>query len=338
VTGRGRSVLLVRFLAFGDVLLTLPVAEALAGSDQVAAVDMLVGTDYAEIARRSPAVRTVFGYDTATGRCDGPVQESGYDLIADLHTRGAALPTDAERLLAGLRATERTGYAAAIAPADGSHTLAPRGRDEHAVDYYARAVAGLLTRPPGPGHLALTDAERAAAAAVLPAGAVCLAPGARYPWKRWPAASYAALADELRAGGLAPVLVGHSFDRPYLAAVRALSPDTPQLVGDVVTVAAAMAVAGVVVANNSGLNALGAAAGARVVCVHSHTLPVMWRPWGEGHVDLTGTGADMPCSCTCPVPLDLATPCGKGIPVGAVAAAVRLARSRDVGVMERETA
>jgi ADP-heptose:LPS heptosyltransferase len=329
VSGPGRSVLLVRFLAFGDVLLTLPVVQALAGSAGVAAVDLLVGAEYADIARRSPYVRAVYGYDPATGHCDGPVREVGYDLVADLHTRGVPLPAPAERLLAGLRAAERTGYTSVHAPEDGWHTLAPRGRDEHAVDYYARAVAPLLTRPPGPGRLAFTDAERAAAAAALPAGAVCLAPGARYPWKRWPAASYAALAARLRADGMTPVLVGHDFDRPYLDAVRGLSPGTPVLVGDAMTVAAAMAAAGVVVANNSGLNALAAAAGARVVCLHSHTLPAMWGPWGEGHVDLAGDGTDMPCRCTGPAPHDLRTPCGKRIPVAAVAAAVRLARGRD---------
>jgi ADP-heptose:LPS heptosyltransferase len=312
-TDRRPSVLLVRFLAFGDVLLTLPVAEALAAG---AAVDLLVGAEYVDIARRSPAVRAVYRPDA--------VDLPDYDLVADLHTRGVPLPEPAERVLAGLRAGARAGYASEFAPAGGTHTLPPRGRDEHAVEYYARAVAGLLTTAPGPGRLVFTDAERAATA--LPPAAVCLAPGARYPWKRWPAASYAALADRLRAGGLAPVLVGHDFDAPYVEAVRALSPGTPRLVGDVATVGAAMARAGVVVANNSGLAALGAAAGARVVCIHSHTLPAMWRPWGDGHVDLVGSGAGPPCACTGAAPHDLATPCGKAIGVDEVAAAVGLAR------------
>ena len=317
------SVLLVRLLALGDVLLTLPVAEALAGSPGVAFVDILTGSEFADDARRCPAVRHVFSYDERTGTIDPGALETTYDLIADLHARGVPLSAGAEHQLARLRGRERTGFASPHAPADGHHLLPTRDSAEHAVEYYARAVSSLLDGPAGDGRIVIGSAARRSAAARMPADPVCLAPGARYPWKRWPPASYARLADRLAAHGMGPVLIGHPFDEPHVRAVAAhCPPGVPSLVADTGELAAAMAASGLVVANNSGLAALASAAGARVVCLHSHTLPAMWRPWGAGHVNLVGSGTDMPCGCSGAEPHDLAVPCGKGISVDDVSTAV----------------
>jgi heptosyltransferase-2 len=317
------SVLLVRLLAFGDVLLTLPIVEALARSSRVAYVDLLTASEFAEDALRSPYVRRVFSFDTRTGRVEPAVEETGYDLIADLHTRGVPLDPRAEHQLSLLSGRTRVGYASPHAPPTGYHNLPPRQRTEHAVEYYARSVAPLLDAPLGDGRLAISDAERREVARDLPPRTVCLAPGARYPWKRWPATSYARLADRLVLDGMAPVLVGHPFDRSTVEDVLdRCPPGVTAVVAGTGRLAATMAASGVVVANNSGLTALASAAGAQVVCLHSHTLPAMWRPWGTGHADLVGDGEAMPCACSGAAPQDLATPCGKGIPVDDVVAAV----------------
>jgi ADP-heptose:LPS heptosyltransferase len=318
------SVLLVRLLAFGDVLLTLPVIEALVRSSNVAHVDLLTAAEFADDARRSPFVRQVFGYDAARDWCDPAATETTYDVIADLHNRGVPLDATAERHLARLRGRSRVGFASPHAPSGGHHRLPPRKRTEHAAEFYTRAVADLVDAPLGLGRITLDDRDRARAARCVAPRSVCLAPGARYPWKRWPAERYAAVAGRLAAAGITSVVVGHSFDRPYVDAVlERCPPSARSLVGGTGEVAAAMAASGVVVANNSGLNALASAAGARVVCVHSHTLPAMWRPWGPGHIDLIGDGTDMPCGCRGAAPQDLRAPCGKGIAVADVDAAVR---------------
>jgi ADP-heptose:LPS heptosyltransferase len=272
-------------------------------------------------------VRRVFAYDPRSGTVDPELTATSYDVVADLHTRGVPLDDAHERLIAGLRARTRVGYASPYSPSPAAYSLPARGRGEHAVEYYARSVAPLIDGPLGAGRIAVTAAERARAAARLPPRAVCLAPGARYPWKRWPAESYAALARRLAGEGFSPVLVGHHpFDEPYVRAVRSLcGPETVAILDDTPALADVMAAAGLVVANTSGLTALAAASGARVVCVHSHTLPAMWRPWGEHHADLTGRAGEPPCDCAGPdgpAPHDLATPCGKRIPVEDVLAAV----------------
>ncbi|MGI5239067.1 glycosyltransferase family 9 protein [Dactylosporangium sp. CA-139066] len=318
-----RSVLLVRVLAFGDVLLTLPVIEALANSSRVSHVDLLTSVEYAEEARRSPYVRRVYGFDAATGIVEPSLAGVEYGLLADLHTRGVPLDPALEQLMDEVPARDRVGFVSPYSPSPAQYSLPARQRDEHAVEYYARAVAPLLDAPLGDGRIAIADVDRAAADLRLPPGAVLLAPGARYPWKRWPADRYAQLADRLRVAGFSPVLVGHHFDRPYIEAVQSrCSVPVESLVDDAYPVAAAMAASGLVVANNSGLTALANAAGAYVVCVHSHTLPVMWRPWGPHHADVAADDRQAPCGCAGPAPHDLATPCGKNIPVDEVFDAV----------------
>ncbi len=315
----------------------MPVIEALARSENVSHVDLLTGAEYADDLRRSPWVRHVFAYDARIGRMhrhdgrsrhvehDSEIGE--YDVVVDLHTRAVPLGEELEALIAGLRGHRRVGYASPFSPSPADYTLAARGRDEHAVEYYARSVADLIDVPLGNGSMRITEAERAQAAMRLPPDPVCMAPGARYPWKRWPAESYAKLAGLLAAEGYSPLLIGQRpFDEPYVRAVRRLR-DIPAIMDSTVELANLMAAAGLVIANNSGLTALAAASGAQVVCVHSHTLPAMWRPWGDGHANLTGEPG--PCGCVGPAPHDLATPCGKGIsPEDVFGAVIRLSRGR----------
>jgi ADP-heptose:LPS heptosyltransferase len=291
------------------------------GSKNVAFVDLLTSARFAADARRSPFLRRVHAFDEVGGTGGLEVLRHRYDYVADLHTRGAPLAATTEVLISRLTGVHLAGYASDSAPAE--YRLPPRGRDEHAVEYYARAFAGLIDAPLGDGRLHLSCQELATAAAGIPPATVCLAPGARFPWKRWPLESYAELASRLAAAGLSPMVVGHHSDAPHVQEVyRRCSGVAMPFVADTLTVAAVMAVSGVVVANNSGLNALAVAAGARVVCLHSHTLPAMWRPWGDHHVNLVGDPAEMPCKCSGAARHDLDVACGKSIPVTAVAEAV----------------
>lgn len=312
-----RSVLLARFQSLGDVLFTLPVIDALAAD---ARVDLLTAEHFAADARMSPSVGAVYGVDVATGAVDESVFATTYDAFVDLHMRAVPLPDAAEATLGRIRAQRRTGFAGRY-PGAYDTLVAPRSRAEHAVDCYARAVSALLDRPPGPGRIAVPPASREHARGLVAPGSVALAPGARFAWKRWPARAYAKLAGRLADAGIGVVVVGHPFDAAVVAEFReACGTPVNEVVGDTELVAAVLAECGTAVTNNSGLCALASASGARVVCVHSHTLPEMWRPWGPGHTDLVGDTT--PCDCTGPDPHDLATPCGKGVPVDDVLAAV----------------
>jgi ADP-heptose:LPS heptosyltransferase len=305
------SVLVARFLAFGDVLLTLPLAETLHRSRAVASVDVLTQRRYADLLVRSPYVRRVHTSDPGVP----------YDVLLDLHTRAAPLRADIEALLGRVRAGTRIGFANPWQrTADGR--LPTRRWDEHAVEYYARAAGDLIDGPLATGVVTIAPSDLAAARDLVPPGAVAVAPGARYRFKRWPADAYRRLVQLLAARGVPAVLVGHSFDRDVIGQVGG----APVLViDDDYRLAAVLRACGVVVANNSGMAHLAQVAGARVVCVHSHTLPAMWRPWGDGHVNVTG--APGPCDCPDLTEFETPVPCGLAIePATVVDSVVELVR------------
>lgn len=321
----GASVLIARFLAFGDVLLTLPLAQTLHRSRAVRSVDVVTLRRYADLLIRSPHIRQVFAFDPDLGPELEGIDAIEYDVLLDLHTRAAPLDPAIEALLERVRARVRTGYANPWEE-PGHGKLSARGWDEHAVEYYARSAGALVDGPIASGIVEIAPPDLAAAASLLPATAVCIAPGARYRFKRWPEDRYAALIERLGRHGIPAVLVGHPFDSAIIDRLRAATGAAAIVGDDDYRLAAVLSASGVVVANNSGMAHLAQVAGARVVCIHSHTLPAMWRPWGEGHANLTGDPG--PCQCPDLGEFELPVPCGRSIDPAAVAEAVIECRLR----------
>ena len=314
----GSTVLLVRLLHFGDVLLTLPLAEALLASERVGAVDLLTSREFSTVVKRSGRFRKVYEIDVVTCTGDIDLANARYDYLLNLHARRGPFRAALDRVLRPVRATVRVGY---DRPSY-DRSLEPRRNDEHAVEFYARAAAGLVDAPLGTGVVA-GGAELAVAAefeGTMPANPVCLTPGARFEWKRWPARHYAELARSLQLHGVSPVVVGHPFDSELIEWIVERTPGVHSVVSDdEVRLLNVMSACGISVGNSSGLMHLAQVAGAKVVCVHSHTLPVMWRPWGFGHKDITGT--DLRCDCV-GVPDKLLAPCGQNIALAPVLEAV----------------
>ncbi len=173
----------------------------------------------------------------------------------------------------------------------------PRGLP-HQADYYLTLTEALgLPAVPRLAPIRVPDAARAAAAALVPSRAfVVVAPGAAYGRaKQWPPERFAELAARLwRERTLATVVVGAGGDaaasvelRAALRGVeggRAASEALVDLVGrtDLATLAAVLAGARAVVANDSGAMHLAGAVGAPVVAVFGatnehHTAPLPAR-------------------------------------------------------------
>ena len=318
---QGRSVLIIRFLALGDVLYTLPIIEALARSETIASVDLLTSSDFAGIARRNSSVRNVIQVELDGEAPPSELNNVQYDIAIDLHSRTAPLPTSFEVAVKHVVAEEYVGYRGSPVLSMGPGRALERRRHGHGregeyfLDYYSRAVSPLLSAPLGMGLVKIAEHELRAARQGLHAHTVCLAVGARYPWKQWPPERYAALALKLKAQGTSPLIVGHFFDQEFVNTVHALSSGAAEkFTGDIHSLSALMAASGLVIANCSGLSHLGSATGARVICIHSHTLPSMYAPWGEGHANVVGV-ADHPCLCLPPGSPFPDIPCGHSISV-----------------------
>jgi heptosyltransferase-2 len=155
---------------------------------------------------------------------------------------------------------------------------------------------------------------------------VALAPGAAYgSAKRWPAVSFAALASDLGADGIATILVGGPADRDVGATiVRSLGPSARvhDLIGqnDVRGMAGVLTHCRALVANDSGAMHLGAAIGVPVTVPFGPTDERLSRPIGPKHAVLTHDVWCRPCMLR-ECPLDHR--CMRGIGVAAVATAAR---------------
>ena len=118
-----------------------------------------------------------------------------------------------------------------------------------------------------------------------PARYVLLVPGSapQHPYKRWPAAHYAALVEKLATRGIAVLAIGTAVDNEAIADIQALAPALINLAGktDLGQVAALARRAEAVVGNDTGPVHLTAIVGAPTLVLMSRvTDPVRMLPRG----------------------------------------------------------
>ena len=292
-----RRIAILRFSSLGDVLLTLPVARSLKEAFPAAEVVYLTKGVYRPLLEGQPGVDRVETVEAAGSGvpalarwCRGLGE---FDLALDLHRT-----LRSRACLKALRARRRLAYRKDALLrrlwAAGWMRARMARPQPHVVDRYLEPLARLGVTPAHTVPVLRVAAEAAAAARALalaagvrdPGRTAVVVPGARWPNKRWSPASFAAVATGLRdAEGLEPVIVGDAADAAAAAAVRDLVPGGAALLAgrtDLPTLAALLAAAGVVVANDSGPAHLAAAVGTPLVAVFGPTHEAFgFAPRGE---------------------------------------------------------
>lgn len=113
-------------------------------------------------------------------------------------------------------------------------------------------------------------------------GCVIVHPGGSSGARRWPAERFAAVAAGLRAGGHRVVVTGSAAERPLARAVAAAAglPDAAVLAGtgDLTALAALVAAARLVVANDTGIGHMATAFGTPSVLIFGPNPPRWWGP------------------------------------------------------------
>jgi heptosyltransferase II len=165
------------------------------------------------------------------------------------------------------------------------HRRGRRGSEHLLAEYQALLALAVPEAPPAEPEVFVTAAARARGAALTgPGPYAALAAGATFgPAKRWPAERFAAAGRALATErGLRPVLVGGPGDRAVAAAVAGGLPEAVNLCGetDVPALAAVLAGAAVVIANDSGPMHLARAVGAPTVGIFGSTEPRWTAPRG----------------------------------------------------------
>jgi heptosyltransferase-1 len=293
-----RRIALIKPSALGDIVHALPVVTALRQRYPRAHLTWVVNRTYEPLLQGHPDLDETLPFDRGLFRSGWLAGARAYGrFLRELHARRFDLVLDLQGLLrsglltAATAAPRRVGFARAREGAAWFYTDRIPGGDRrsgHAVDRYWR-VARALGAGDGPVtfRVPVPDAARRWAVEALagcPRPWVFLGVGARWPTKRWPPAHFAALAGRAQArfGGTV-VFGGRGDEAPLARATAAGLPGPHRDLTDGTSLpqlAAVLALADVMVANDTGPLHLAAALGRPVVAPYTCTSVSLTGPYG----------------------------------------------------------
>jgi lipopolysaccharide heptosyltransferase II len=344
VTGP-RRILLAQTSFLGDVVLTTPLAQLLRDAFEGVEVWWLVRPDAADLISPLAGVERVLVFDKRGGgrglagvlAAARRVRQVGFDVAI-----GVQRSVRTAAVLALARVPLRIGFRGTLGGVLYHRTVEHAGA--HARDRLLRLATGLDVVPPSqpasPELAVAVEAARSIGARLTARGVasedrlLVLAPGSAWATKRWPAEHFAAAARALiPAEADAAVVVGAPGDRPLAHAVatslagRGAGLRVVDLTGTTTTgeLAAVLARAHLVLANDSAAAHVGAALGRPVVALFGPTVPAQgFTPLGPLVRVLGRELACRPCSRhggeRCPIGTH---ECLIGLEVGLVVAAAR---------------
>ena len=291
-------ILLLRLERIGDLLMVLPGIAAVRALAPAARIDLVVGSWNADLARAIPGIDTVITLDAAwlaRGRAGQPLgaliraargwRAQDYDLALNFE------PDVRSNLLTAFSGASWTaGYRSGGGGALLDHAL-EYDPQEHTSDNALRLVAAVFGRPApavASPPLVIPEAHRQHAAALLgtrtgPVIAMHVSGGR--PIKQWPPERFAAVAQSLAASrGATIVLTGTPEDQPLLAAVKQALAGTSVAdvshVDQLLTAAAVLERADLLITGDTGPMHLAAAVGTPIVAVFGPSDPRRYAPRG----------------------------------------------------------
>ena len=279
-----RSILLIRLSSLGDILLMTPLLNLLRTACPQAQIDVLVKAEYRDLLRFHPGITRLLTFDSRQPLLHTlrSLRADRYDLALDLHCTPRS-----QLLLRGLRARRKLAYnkrvlRRALLVRLGWNTLR---RLTPVPELYAAPLRRLgLTGQLGAPTMYLdpesTEAMQAHIARSLPGTPaqplLAVAPGARWPTKRWPVERFAAVAQELAREKQAAVVILGGPDEAQLARTLCDNLDVPVINGvgalSLMHSAALLSRCRLLISNDSGLMHMATALQVPVVAVFGPTV------------------------------------------------------------------
>ncbi|MBI5168949.1 MAG: glycosyltransferase family 9 protein [Candidatus Eisenbacteria bacterium] len=303
--GGFREIAVLRLSSLGDVVLTLPVVNALRAAFPQAKLHYWVKEEFADLVRFDPAIDHVRALERDARKLEDLVSMSaeleGCDLIVDLHgssrTRVLTFRQKAPVLRAPSYRFERWRWVRArwSRPQAIPNALA---RNAEAL----RPLGAVVSTPPvlHAGEAAERWAAEWIADWAPGDSPVALCPGARHATKRWPEARWCALDEALAARGRSRVVFTTPTEKralPELAKRVDADPRARWVTEPIARMAALLSHTSIAVTHDSGLMHMAAGRGRRVVAIFGSTSPVLgFAPAGEGHEVLCRNEPCQPCT------------------------------------------
>lgn len=306
--GTPLRILVTRLRYLGDVILTTPAVAALRTRYPAAEIDYATEAPYADILGGNPHIGRVIRLSRDSLRAPmeiARIRGRRYTACIDLfhNPRSAAL-----LFLSGIPI--RAGGARGVRSALYTHRFAIPRDTRSAISHHVAAMEVFdVARADSLPRMYLSPDERSAGRERLERAAgkhgaagpmVAIHPGGTWQSKRWPSASFAALARLVREelGGLAIVVTGPG-EEGIAESVRAAVPDAARVMPfqPLRDIASALASCDAVVANDGGLMHMAVAIGRPTVGVFGPTEPDIWFPYeGKGPFLLATRGMECaPC-------------------------------------------
>ncbi|MDI3464462.1 MAG: ADP-heptose--lipooligosaccharide heptosyltransferase II [Nitrospira sp.] len=299
-------ILLIKPSSLGDIVHAFPVVSAIKTQWPGSHITWVVKRQWADLVERAEGVDRVWPVDITVrswARTCHALRAQGFDLAMDLQglfrsgilARFSGAPT-------------RIGFANGREGSPWFYTqrVSVLSPDIHAVDRYLSVAVALGASIPGKPRFGfrLLEKDMATVRDLCRRGGfsmdrpwVAMNIGARWPTKRWPLESFAAVVDQLYEARLDPVvMIGGSEERVYTNRMRALT-DRPfiDLSGAIPLgcLPALLSKATAMITNDSGPMHIAAALGVPVVAMFGPTSATRTGPYGDGHQVLIG---QVPCS------------------------------------------
>lgn len=277
-----RRIAVLRANAIGDFVFALPALAALRSAYPQAQIVLLARAWHARFlaARPGPVDRVVVlpgipgvtvpadaPADPAAAECVDTLRAAHFDLALQWHGGGRYSNPLVLRLGAGVSAGLRSAGAAAL----DRNLEYLSWRNERLRLLEAAALVGAPATVLAPS-LAVTPADRAAAAAVLPPGARALAvlqPGATDPRRRWPVPAFAEVGDWLVRQGFDVAINGSAEEAALVRSVQQAMREPAHIVTpDLGALAGLLERAALVVASDTGPLYLAEAIGTATVAIY----------------------------------------------------------------------
>ena len=311
-----RRLLLIKPSSLGDIVHALPTFEALRRRFPAAECSWMVKAEWADILRRVdgldriwPVEPSLADWMTQIGR----LRAYAFDLVVDLQ---GLFRSGAAAWLSGCGV--RVGFANARegSPLCYTHRILVPTAEMHAVDRYllvARALGCSVSRPVFP-LTPLAEDRRIVHTFLAEAGVpengqwVAMQVSARWPTKRWPIASFVAVARALVQERIPVILVGSRGDQAEANRVAEAS-GAVSLAGrtSLSLLPALLQASACLVTNDSGPMHVAAAMSTPVVALFGPTSAVRTGPYGVGHRPVSLSLPCQPCysrSCRNPVAME----------------------------------